>query len=112
VLKNTPLKGTAMRLIMCLLAVFLTLALPARAEQLSPQDEADFRAIITDQIDAFRADDGARAYSHAAPMIRQNFPDPDRFMGMVRQGYPPSIAPSPTASARPASRPPAARSRR
>ena len=35
-----------MRLIMCLLAVFLTLALPARAEQLSPQDEADFRAII------------------------------------------------------------------
>ena len=101
-----------MRLIMCLLAVFLTLALPARAEQLSPQDEADFRAIITDQIDAFRADDGARAYSHAAPMIRQNFPDPDRFMGMVRQGYPPSIAPSPTASARPASRPPAARSRR
>lgn len=82
-----------MRLIMCLFAVFLTLALPARAEQLSPQDEADFRAIISDQIAAFQADDGARAYSHAAPMIRQNFPDPDRFMGMVRQGYPPVYRP-------------------
>lgn len=82
-----------MRLIMCLIAVFLTFALPARAETLSPQDEADFRAIISDQIAAFRADDGPRAYSHAAPMIRQIFPDPDRFMGMVKQGYPPVYRP-------------------
>ena len=82
-----------MRLIMCLIAVFLTFALPLRAESLSPQDEADFRAIISDQIAAFQADDGARAYSHAAPMIRQIFPDPDRFMGMVKQGYPPVYRP-------------------
>ena len=77
-----------MRLIMCLIAVFLTLSLPARADSLSPQDEADFRAIITDQISAFEADDAPRAYSHAAPMIRQIYPDADRFMGMVKQGYP------------------------
>ena len=77
-----------MRLIMCLIAVFLTLSLPARADSLSPQDEADFRAIITDQISAFEADDAPRAYRHAAPMIRQIYPDADRFMGMVKQGYP------------------------
>ena len=82
-----------MRLIMCLLAAFLTFALPARAESLSPQDEADFRAVITDQITAFQADDVARAYSHAAPMIRQVFPDPDRFMAMVKQGYQPVYRP-------------------
>ena len=82
-----------MRLITCLIAIFIALSLPLRAESLSPQDEADFRAVISDQIAAFRADDGARAYSHAAPMIRQIFPDPDRFMGMVRQGYPPVYRP-------------------
>lgn len=82
-----------MRLFMCLIAVFLTIALPLRADSLSPQDEADFRAVIADQIAAFRADDTARAYSHAAPMIRQNFPDPERFMGMVRQGYKPVYRP-------------------
>ncbi|MCA3555111.1 DUF4864 domain-containing protein [Aestuariivirga sp.] len=82
-----------MRLIMCLFAAFLTFALPARAESLSAQDEADFRAVIADQIAAFRADDQARAYSHAAPMIRQIFPDPDRFMAMVKQGYRPVYRP-------------------
>ena len=82
-----------MRLIMCLLAIFLTFALPLRAESLSSQDEADFRAVIADQIAAFEADDSARAYSHAAPLIRQNFPDADRFMGMVRQSYPPVYRP-------------------
>ena len=68
-----------MRLIMCLIAVFLTFAFPVRADSISAADEADFRAVIADQIAAFEADDTARAYSHAAPMIRQIFPDPDRF---------------------------------
>lgn len=82
-----------MRVLVCLLALFVTLALPLRAESLSPQDEAAFRDVIADQIAAFRADDGTRAYSHAAPAIRQIFPDPDRFMGMVRQGYQPVYRP-------------------
>jgi hypothetical protein len=78
-----------MRLIMCLIAVFLTFALPVAAKSLSPQDEADFRSVIGDQIEAFKIDDTARAYSHAAPLIRQNFPDAERFMGMVKKSYPP-----------------------
>ena len=82
-----------MRVIVFLIALFVTLALPVRAESLSAQDEAAFRDVIADQIAAFRADDGARAYSHAAPAIRQIFPDPDRFIGMVRQGYQPVYRP-------------------
>lgn len=82
-----------MRLTMSLIALLITLALPVRADPLSPQDEAAFRAAIADQIAAFQADDGERAYSHAAPAIRQIFPDPDRFMSMVRQGYQPVYRP-------------------
>lgn len=82
-----------MRRIMCLIALFLCLTVPLRAESLTAADEAAFRAVISDQIAAFRADDGARAYSHAAPVIRQIFPDPERFMGMVRQGYQPVYRP-------------------
>jgi hypothetical protein len=82
-----------MRLIMCLLALFVTFALPVRADSLSASDEAAFRDVITDQIAAFEADDGARAYSHAAPTLKQIFPDADRFMGMVRQGYQPVYRP-------------------
>ncbi len=82
-----------MRRFLCLLAVVLAFALPARAESLSPADEQAFRSVISDQIDAFRADDGSRAYSHAAPMIRQVFPSPDLFMNMVRQSYQPVYRP-------------------
>ena len=45
------------------------------------------------QIEAFRAEDGARAYGYAAPMIKQIFPNPDVFMNMVRQGYQPVYRP-------------------
>src|SRR5690349_16297680 len=91
--ENPPTTETAMRLFMCLIAVFLTFTIAVRADSLSPADEAEFRAVISDQIAAFEANDTARAYSHAAPLIRQNFPDPERFMGMVRQSYPPVYRP-------------------
>lgn len=61
---------------------------PARAEP-SADDRAAFKALVQQQLDAFRRDDAAGAYSHAAPGIRQMFPSPDIFMTMVRQAYPP-----------------------
>ena len=82
-----------MRLVVCLIVLLVTMTLPLRADSLSPRDEAQFRDVIADQIAAFRANDGARAYSHAAPAIRQIFPDPDRFMAMVKQGYQPVYRP-------------------
>jgi hypothetical protein len=59
----------------------------------SDADQTEFKRIISGQIDAFRADDGARAYSYAAPNIRQIFPTPDIFMQMVKQGYKPVYRP-------------------
>ena len=82
-----------MRLVVCLIVLLVTMTLPLRADSLSAQDEARFRDVIADQIAAFRSDDGPRAYSHAAPAIRQIFPDADRFMAMVRQGYQPVYRP-------------------
>ncbi|HMB12190.1 DUF4864 domain-containing protein [Saliniramus sp.] len=51
------------------------------------------RNVITRQLDAFLADDAQRAYSFAAPGIQRLFPGEERFMGMVRQGYPPVYRP-------------------
>jgi hypothetical protein len=82
-----------MRLILSLLAVFMLLAAPVRAASLSTEDKSAFESIISGQIDAFRAEDGPRAYSYAAPMIKQVFPTPEVFMDMVRKGYQPVYRP-------------------
>jgi hypothetical protein len=68
---------------------FLMPNLAARANEISRADQSAFQQIINDQIAAFNADDGLRAYSHAAPVIKQLFPSPDIFMSMVKQGYQP-----------------------
>lgn len=73
--------------------VFATIMLlaafqPIRAADVSDTDRHAFERIISGQIDAFRADDGPRAYGYAAPMIKRIFPRPDLFMDMVMKGYP------------------------
>jgi hypothetical protein len=68
-------------------------AFAARAEDLSSADRAAFQSIISNQIAAFRADDGERAYGFAAPTIQQIFPNAEIFMNMVRQGYKPVYRP-------------------
>jgi hypothetical protein len=77
-----------MRRILATLAAFYIALSVSHADVLSETDKLSFQNIIAEQIEAFRADDGARAYSYAAPMIRQIFPTPESFMGMVKQGYP------------------------
>ncbi|NIA71266.1 DUF4864 domain-containing protein [Pelagibius litoralis] len=80
--------------------VFISLALgggapPVWAQASSPQESgqpvpADRQAIlrtIQSQLDAFQADDGARAFSFATPRLREMFGTPDNFMAMVRGGY-------------------------
>lgn len=80
------------RLFAVLAALFLSISL-SQAQTLSDGDRSAFQTIITGQLEAFRADDGVRAYSYAAPMIRQIFPTPDNFMAMVQKGYPPVYRP-------------------
>jgi hypothetical protein len=64
-------------------AVFAAvLALPAMAQ------EGPIRETIQSQIDAFLADDFARAFSFASPNIKGIFGTPENFGAMVKQGYP------------------------
>ncbi|MGE3245405.1 MAG: DUF4864 domain-containing protein, partial [Beijerinckiaceae bacterium] len=67
--------------------LLLALLAPAAATAQQGADPA-IREVIESQLQAFRADDMERAYSYAAPNIRQLFPDPGLFMAMVIQGYP------------------------
>ena len=58
------------------------LALPAAAQEAPIQDT------IRSQIDAFQADDFARAFTFASPTIKGMFGTPENFGAMVKQGYP------------------------
>ena len=67
------------------LAAFFTvlfLPLPAAAQ------EGPIQNTIQSQIDAFLADDLARAFTFASPNIKGIFGTPDNFGAMVREGYP------------------------
>ena len=70
----------------------LLLPLPAMAQSDAP-DPAAIQGVIRGQLEAFQANDGARAYSYAAPNIQAMFPSPAVFMDMVRKGYPPVFSP-------------------
>jgi DNA-binding transcriptional LysR family regulator len=83
-----------MRPILALLvALFAFVSLPAVAGAMGEQDEAAIRETITRQLEAFKRDDGAEAYSHAAPNVKQVFPSVDMFMTMVKNGYGPVYRP-------------------
>ncbi|MEO8836901.1 MAG: DUF4864 domain-containing protein [Caldimonas sp.] len=75
------------------LCLTLTLALfaavpAAAAELVGPADAQAVRSVVAAQLDALAADDAERAFSYAAPAIRAQFRTPERFMAMVRAGYP------------------------
>lgn len=72
--------------------VLLCLAPLARAET-SAADKAQFQAIISRQISAFQADDGAAAFGFASPDLQAKFGSATVFMDMVRSGYAPVYRP-------------------
>jgi hypothetical protein len=49
---------------------------------------AAIREVISDQIEAFQADDFETAFTFASPDIREMFGTSGRFGEMVREGYP------------------------
>ncbi|HEX4329866.1 MAG TPA: DUF4864 domain-containing protein [Burkholderiales bacterium] len=63
-------------------------AVGAQDAPVSKGDAGAIEKVIRAQLDAFAADDAAKAFSFAAPGIRQSFGTPDNFMQMVRMGYP------------------------
>ena len=74
-----------MRVLLVLLAI---LGFSAPASAFSDADRTAIQSTIEQQLQAFLQDDGATAYSFAAPNIKAMYPSVDAFMAMVRQGYP------------------------
>lgn len=74
-----------MRAFVILVAFLIGFGSPAFAGD----DVAAAQGVIRAQEQAFGRDDATAAYSHAAPAIRQIFPQADVFMMMVQQAYPP-----------------------
>jgi hypothetical protein len=73
-----------MRVLVLLLALAFNWTAPAFAD-----DVAAAQSVIQAQEQAFSRRDAAAAYSHAAPEIKQLFPEADIFMQMVQQAYTP-----------------------
>ena len=67
--------------------LLLGLAGASSAEEISKEDAAAIRKVISDQIDAFARDDGARAFSLATKGIQATFGTAEAFMEMVRSQY-------------------------
>ncbi|WP_209835315.1 DUF4864 domain-containing protein [Ruegeria sp. HKCCE3926] len=67
-----------------LLAVSLSVGLGSGAFAQNAKIEANISA----QIQAFKADDFATAFTFASPSIQRLFQNPDNFGQMVRNGYP------------------------
>ena len=65
----------------------------AHAQDVTEADKSSFQTVISSQIEAFRADDGALAFSFAAPSIKSKFQSVETFMTMVRRGYRPVYRP-------------------
>jgi hypothetical protein len=68
-----------------LLVVTMVLALWVRP---AAADDAAVQGVISAQIEAFKADDFARAFTFASPTIQDVFRTPENFGAMVKNGYP------------------------
>ena len=70
------------------LVFFIVIFLSATFARAEVDYEQDIRGIIESQLAAFQDDDGASAFAFASPSVQQIFGNPDKFMSMVKQGYP------------------------
>lgn len=71
-----------------LLPVSEARAWPAQSGALNAADAKAVRQVIQAQLQAFAADDAAKAYSFAAPNVREATGSPGHFLAMVRSSYP------------------------
>ena len=69
-------------------ALILTLAFVLAFVPRAEAQQTEIEAVISSQINAFKMDDFATAFSFATPSIRSIFQTPENFGRMVAQGYP------------------------
>lgn len=74
-----------LRFLGLLLLAFAPFAVAQNA--LRHEDTQAIRKVIEAQLDAFRRDDAAGAFSLATPGIRETFGTPENFLAMVRASY-------------------------
>jgi hypothetical protein len=94
-LRRNVMRNAMTRAIAMALAALLLGFPPRAAAQASPHAESALRAaewraikeVIGEQLAALKAGDGAKAFAHAAPGIRQQFGTPEVFLAMVRNAY-------------------------
>lgn len=60
----------------------------AAGPSVSANDARALQLVVRAQLDAFAADDAARAFSYATPTIQTMFGTPEQFLLMVRSTYP------------------------
>ena len=73
--------------------VLLVSVIGAFADDTSVADKQATQQVIERQIGAFKAGDHEKAYSFAAPGIKQVFPTVEHFINMVTTGYRPLYDP-------------------
>ncbi|MDB5868279.1 MAG: hypothetical protein JWP96_611 [Polaromonas sp.] len=81
-------------------AAWMLLA-PAQAAPLAPADEKNVRAAVEGQLAALARDDAVKAFSYAAPNVRQAVGTAPRFMAMIRRSYPMIYRPASSAFLKP-----------
>jgi hypothetical protein len=70
-----------------LVGIFLAGPVLAADSGLHSRQWGAIRAVIASQLEAFKRDDAARAFSYAAPSVRKQYRTPREFMRMVRADY-------------------------
>ncbi|MEM9329802.1 MAG: DUF4864 domain-containing protein [Pseudomonadota bacterium] len=91
--RSTPIIATLfMSIILFASSTFLLLG-SANAQTVTAEIETATQDVIRDQINAFQSKEYERAFSHAAPTIKQIFGTTERFIGMVKGGYSPLYNP-------------------
>ena len=79
------------KLILKKFLVLLLFIIPLKAAVFADEGRTVMEAVrytISSQIEAFKDNDVKKAYTFAAPNIQAQFPNPDIFGLMVRNGYP------------------------
>ena len=92
------------KLLFLLVFISVVSAADAIAAEVGAPQAKQMQAVIQAQLDAFAADDAKRAFSFAAPKVREVFGTPDRFIAMVRTGYPVVYRPAAVAFFKPQTR--------
>ena len=75
-----------MRALVTVLFLLLTATTAGAVEE---ADRSAIRGVIESQLEAFKRDDAAGAFAHAAPNIKERFGTEERFLSMVREAYKP-----------------------